>query len=72
MRTRVFRCAGGFFASLFLVFALSTSQPMPVCAAGDDPDCSSDNTVMKCDGDRCCTVTKDTSEFCGCNFEPPK
>lgn len=71
MRKRACRIAAGGFASLFLVFALSASQPMPVCAVANDPDCSEENTVMKCDGDRCCTVTKDTSEFCGCNFDPP-
>ena len=76
MRKTVSRYIAGIFAGLFLVFALSASQPSAVCAAvagtavagAAVKDCSSDNTVMKCDGKQCCTVTKDASEFCGCNF----
>ena len=56
MRTRMRRFVVGVFASLSLVLALSASQPSAVCAA--------ENTVLKCDGDRCCTVTKDTSGHC--------
>jgi hypothetical protein len=64
MKTKVIRYIGGGFASLFLVFALSAAQASPVCALMGD--CSSSNTVLKCDGDRCCTVTKDDSEICDC------
>ena len=65
MRKTVSRYIFGIFASLFLVFALSASQPSPVCAATGD--CSSDNTVVKCGDGHCCTVTKEDSEICDCD-----
>lgn len=67
MRRTVSRYIAGIFASLFLVFALSASQPMPVCAATGD--CSSENTELECNDDKtvCCTVTVDESEICDCH-----
>ncbi len=66
MRKRTSRVAAGFFASLFVVFAFSASQPMPVCAAVGK--CSEDNTVTDCNDDLtvCCTKTKKDSKICDC------
>lgn len=65
MKKKVTRYILGSFASLFLVFALSASQPSPVCAAVGG-GCDSGNTVLKCGDGHCCTVTKDDSEICDC------
>lgn len=66
MRKTVNRYMVGIFASLFLVFALSASQPMPVCAVVGK--CSAENTVTDCNEDLtvCCTKTKKKSEICDC------
>lgn len=63
MKKKVIRYIGGSFASLFLVFAFSAAQAGPVCALDH---CSSSNTVLKCDGGTCCTVTKNDSTICDC------
>ena len=63
MSKRICRIAAGSFASLLLVFAMSASQPMPVCALGSPtPNCTASNTVLDCNPGEtvCCTKTKDT------------
>ena len=65
MKKPMSRYIGGIGASLFLVFALSASQPSPVCAAvGGDCDYAG-LQYLKCTDDFCCTYTKG-GEICDC------
>ena len=66
MRNKAVRLCAGAFASFILVFALSASQPMPVCAAVGE--CSEENTVTDCNDEltACCTKTKEDSKICDC------